>query len=433
MIDYNIEVLNVGCLADSFFHLSKKDPENGFPCNLTSISGCVQGILPETAPLENKVYLRLLLGSHLANFLRRKLESGYGYTSTCGIATNKLLSKLVGSRNKPRNQTTLLAIHDDDVFQFVDGHKTRQIPGLGSKTVAQLESHVLGKRVEPESQFTSALSVADLRFHPTMSPELLETLLANPGAEKGIGTKVWGLLHGVDTTEVKVASDVPSQISIEDTYKGLDTLPQITEELHKLSCSLMRRMRIDLLALDPHARVPGAQRWIARPKTLRLSVRCWPARQGHGIGRDFTRISRSGPLPTFVFNDSEDIDGMAQQLVAETLLPLLKRLHEDHGQKWNLQLINVCVANMVACAADESQGVGRDISVMFRKQDEILQPYRLAPVADNNFDASLVSEESGWQSGCEDEDENHSTCPTCGHRLPDFAMAAHTRYHKMVG
>ncbi|KHO02009.1 DNA-repair protein, UmuC-like protein [Metarhizium album ARSEF 1941] len=435
VIDYNIECLNTGCLSDSFFHLSRKDPQDGFKCDFTVVSGCVQGRVPDEAPLDNETYLRLVLGSHLANHLRTRIEVDYGYTSTCGISTNKLLSKLVGSRNKPRNQTTLMALNEQDVIAFMDSHKTRQIPGLGLKTSTQLESHVLGQEVDADSHsLTTAVSVRHARLHPSMSPGLIEALLAGPGAEKGIGVKVWGLLHGIDPTEVKEAGDIPSQISIEDTYKGLETIPRITEELHKLSCSLIRRMRMDLLAADHSAEKPGTQRWIARPKTLRLAVRSWPTRRGGSSAPNFSRTSRSGPLPNLVFDALADVDALAQKLVAEALLPLLRRLQPDQGPpRWNLQLINVCVANMVAGAGDDKQGSGRDISAMFKRQDEVLRPFKLPePVSDDESRAEANADDvESLECGLDWGDADHSVCQDCGHWLPPFAMPAHVRYHEM--
>ncbi|KAF4456785.1 DNA polymerase iota subunit [Fusarium austroafricanum] len=325
-------------------------------------------------------YLRLLLGSHFARFLRLQMEEKYGFTSTCGISTNKMLSKLVGSKNKPQNQTTLLAITEDEVIAFLDTHKLRRVPGLGFKTVQMLGTQVgadMSKGVSEIPEFSdNPVTVADVRRHPGISSGTIEKLLTGPGSEKGVGARIWGLLHGVDATEVKEASDVPSQISIEDTYKGLDAMAQITEELHKLSCSLLKRMRTDLLVFDDGADTPGAQKWIARPKTLRLSLRTWVAlhsTQGHNYGR----ISRSGPLPNFVFDYKNDIDHIAERLVSEVLLPLLRRLSPEKGQRWNLQMLNICVANMVVGAADDKTGAGRDISVMFKRQDEVLKPFRV--------------------------------------------------------
>ncbi|GAB0134225.1 hypothetical protein EsDP_00002605 [Epichloe bromicola] len=435
IIDYNIECLSISSLSQSFFSLSKTNPEAGFQCDLTDFAGRVEGTIPDEAPLDNKLYLRLLLGSHLANHLRSKMETELGYTSTCGISTNKLLSKLAGARNKPRDQTTLLAFSDDHVYAFVDAHKTRQIPGIGSKTAMQLESHVLGEQVELESQFTSVLFVKEVRLHPSMSPGFLETLLAGPGAEKGVGARVWGLLHGIDPTGVKFSSNVPSQISIEDTFKGLETVSQITEELHKLSCSLIRRMRIDLLTVDQHADIPGAQRWIARPKTLRLAIRSWPIRQSTTSSQNSSRVSRSGPLPSFVFDTQSDIDELAQKLVAESLLPLLRRLQGDGGSRWNLQLMNICVANMRAGAADDRDGAGRDISAMFKNQDQVLRPFRIDPIPESgkNDPMDSTSTDGSEKDSDWDDDADRPACPRCGHSLPLFAMSAHMRFHELEG
>ncbi|KAJ4325569.1 hypothetical protein N0V84_003449 [Fusarium piperis] len=437
IVEYNLFCLNKASLANSFFCLSKEDPERGFQCDLTSIAGCVQGTASPDLETESPAYLRLLLGSHLAQFLRLQIEEKFGFTSTCGIATNKMLSKLVGGKNKPRNQTTLLALTQDEAITFLDDHKLRKIPGLGFKMVEVLGGHVGANMSEAMPEMPEMrdvpVTVGQVRLHPNISPGTIETLLMGPGAEKGVGSRIWGLLHGVDPTKVKEASDMPSQISIEDTYKGLETIPQIAEELHKLSCSLVRRMRVDLLVPDQNSDIPGSQRWMARPKTLRLSVRSWAqlhSAQSHNSGR----VSRSAPLPSFVFDVKDDIDRIAERLVSEALLPLLRRLSPEKGHRWNLQMLNICVANMVAGAADDKTGAGRDISAMFRRQDEVLRPFQVIPDQEENVKEPAKSEDE-----CDDGDEEAASwsmeenvsCPICGHAIPPFAVAAHQRYHEL--
>ncbi|KAM5388815.1 hypothetical protein ACJA88_000679 [Fusarium oxysporum] len=351
-----------------------------------------------------------------------------------------MLSKLVGSKNKPRNQTTLMAITEDEVIAFVDTHKLRRIPGLGFKTVQVLGTQVgadMSKGVSEIPELSdNPVTVADVRLHPDISPGAIEKLLTGPGSEKGVGVRIWSLLHGVDPTEVKEASDVPTQISIEDTYKGLDTLAHITEELHKLSCSLIRRMRTDLLVPDDGADTPGAQKWIARPKTLRLALRTW-AYLHSAQGQNYSRVSRSGSLPHFIFDSKDDIAHIAERLVSEALLPLLRRLSPEKGQRWNLQMLNICVANMVVGAADDKTGAGRDISVMFKRQDEVLKPFQVMQdkhVAQSEEITQTVPEGDG-----EDEEDNdwdmgdNALCPLCGHYIPLFAVSAHQRYHEMEG
>lgn len=378
--------------------------------------------------------------------LRTKLETEYGYTSTCGIATNKALSKLAGAKHKPKNQTTLLSLSDEAVSSFMDGHKLRQVPGLGFKMVQLIESHITKVQQDIDiTAFDSVLTVGEVRTHPDMSAAFLEKLLAGPGAEKGVGARIWGLLHGVDASEVKETNDIPAQISIEDTYKGLESLPSISEELFKLSCSLIRRMRIDLLPPKYHSIDRSELNWLARPKTLRLSVKWWSV-QGPRHGTDSTRISRSSSLPAFVFDTDAEMEVIASRLVAESLLPLIRRIQSDQNRPWNLQLVNVCVTNMVAGAADDKNGVGRDISVMFKRQDEALRPWKVLETpsrdaseskilpmepdfaTDGNINTDSEGDETpGWETAAGE------ACIVCGCILPSFAAAAHHLFHEMEG
>jgi len=440
IVDYNLFCLNRATLSSSFFHLARNDPEKGFTCDLTRFAGCVEGATPESVNMDVPLCVRLLLASHLAYYLRMKLETEFGFTSTCGISTNKLLSKLVGNKNKPRNQTTLLALDDETVATFIDGHVIRRIPGIGSKISRTLEAKLRPDN-EPLGEHTmeSRVTAGEVRTHPDISPGSLEVLLAGPGAEKGIGEKVWGFLHGVDASDVKNASDVPSQISIEDTYRSLDTLGRITEELHKLSMSLIRRMRVDLVVDDDSPHREATQRWLARPKTLRLSIGVRPPADSDSY---MSRTSKSAALPSFVFSLQDEMDQLADRLVGETVLPLLRRFQSGKEHKWDLSLLNICVTNMVQVGSDDRGGSGRDIAVMFKTQDEVLKPYRAdpllgkkntndkGPVAEMDFGDGDNFQEIEWDTSWEGQGEGER-CPLCGYYIPLFAIEAHLRYHEL--
>lgn len=111
LVSYNIGLLNPNNLTESFFCLSKSDPAIGFAYDAASVAGHTY---PEVDPLStapavfSDLQQRLILGSHLAQHLRHKLDAERGYTCTVGISTNKLLAKLVGNLHKPDGQTTLL-------------------------------------------------------------------------------------------------------------------------------------------------------------------------------------------------------------------------------------------------------------------------------------------------------------------------------------
>lgn len=392
MVKYNLELLNKSTIPDSFFYLSRTDPAGGgFSYDASSFAGCVHA--PEDVAeaahgghagfLDNLLYMRLLVASHLAHYLRMKIEEE-GYTTACGIATNKLLAKLVGNKNKPRNQTTLLGLSPDIIHAFIDEHNLRKIPGIGGKTTRTIEAFIHEKPIDPDTHtLSSSLTAFQVRTHPALqSPSTLDHLLGGPGSERGLPAKIWSLLHGVDDAPVKPARDVPTQISIEDTYRGLNEPSDIRRELHLVTASLLRRMLIDLVEDDDsqpspqpqtQPQSPPTRKWLAHPKTLRLTTRPYTA-PADGKPYDWARTSKSVPLPSFVFTltaAAPAVEETAQRLVAETLMPLFCRMNPA-PRGWNTGLINVCVTNI---AGEGGGGGTRDIGDMFRRQGGVRREF----------------------------------------------------------
>ena len=231
MVDYNL-ALNHPHRTAAFFHLDRNDPTVGFACDATTVSGHTYpprltasgpGL---TDPGDGELYQRLALASHLAEYLRHQLEAAKGFTSTVGISTNKLIAKLVGNLNKPNGQTTLIPPYtasrpgsEGSPTRFIDEHEIGKIPGIGFKSAQKLREHVLGRPVELDAGLVyggtkERVLVKDVRQHPGTSGEFLEQLLGGPGAPRGIGRRIWDLIHGVDDSEVSKAKNVPQQISI---------------------------------------------------------------------------------------------------------------------------------------------------------------------------------------------------------------------------
>ncbi|KAI0865552.1 hypothetical protein F4860DRAFT_461886 [Xylaria cubensis] len=501
VVKYNQEMLNVHALGDSFFHLDRSDPVKGFAFDGSTFSGCVQPKAKgsDGVNIDNPLCVRLMLASHLAGYLRHKLDEDFGYTSSGGISTNKLLAKLAGSVNKPNNQTTLLALGDDDVVrEFMDAHSIRKVPGIGSRIAQLIEEYILSRPTERRDRESTNVTVGEARTYPGMSADLLEQILDRPGAERGSGEKVWNFLHGVDPSEVKEASDVPTQISIEDTYmsRPLQTPAEVMRELRALATSLVRRMRVDLTEVDltTPASDAAVPRWLAYPKTLRLSTRTKskqttaPSSSSAIEVPNFSRSSRSAALPTFVFQISSppfpSCEEIAERLVTESLLPLFRRLHSERGGSLNLALLNICVTNMVIVANETSNvpAPGRDIGRMFRTQEDKLREWtvydtsplpvpvvsalaeaeaevdsRVKICAEAEVQKDLFCEEHEEEQGANmtyhhevpmncssplvdegdddfwdgQEESDSQRCQICGHVLPAFAMSAHERFHAM--
>ncbi|KAJ5221614.1 uncharacterized protein N7469_010501 [Penicillium citrinum] len=421
MVDYNMDLLNRSNMESSFFHLDKSDPTIGFTYDATGFHGFT--IPPQTGESSgpaneiSRLGVRLLIGSHLLSHLRSKLEYEKGFTATGGVSTSKLLAKLVGSVHKPNQQTTLVPpyemAHDgseSNVIRFIDSHEIQKIPGIGSRLAQKLRARVTGRDIGE-----GKVTVRDVRLHPNMGPPLLEKTLGGPGAAKG--------------------SDLPSQISIEDTYgRGrLDSMENVRRELTVLTKSLLRRMRADLVDRgDANAEKP---RWLAHPRTLRLSTRPRNAPETDGIRTyNSNRISRSAPLPSFVFNLDENLDSLAERIVQDHAMGMFRKLHTEKSG-WDLGLMNIAVTNMVESAGDQKQSSGRDIGKMFRQQETVLREWT---VYESDDPPTLtpdvhVDEQCGWQDEDGDEDQDAPLlsieCSICGAPIPHFAQQAHALYH----
>jgi len=468
--------LNHHDLIHSFFCLDKNDPTIGFEYNASEVFGptfpklAASWVTTTANDNDGRLTLRLCLGSHLARHLRHGLESQKGYTSTVGVATNKILSKLVGNVNKPKNQTTIVPPYESvgkaesNVMQFLDEHDIGKIPGVGFKLAHKIRSYVLGRAPDFDQSLVyggtkESVMVRDVRSHPGMGPELLESILGGPGSPKDIGGKVWDLIHGIDDSEVGKTKRVPSQISQEDSYmKYLHTFDQVKEQLTLLGERLIQRMRMDLLEDDEDRNeeddCAARARWMAHPRTVRLSTRPRPPPGPDGTrARTFHRISRSGPMPNFVFSLNELPVVLAERLVEETLTPMFRRLHHEPNG-WNLSLINIAATNMAETAAETKDSEGRDIGKMFRHQDEVLKDFKVTVESDliddlpsampkassvecssSGIDASNanlprddVADGWDWEDGDRPYVERCKYCRAC---VPVFALAAHHRYHEM--
>ncbi|KAK9582042.1 hypothetical protein V6Z93_008400 [Aspergillus fumigatus] len=473
MVTYNVEMLNRNDLKNSFFHLDRRDPTVGFTYDATDFHGHAYQAVPDVATDAASEWLRtrLLVASHLAAYLRNQLEYQKGYTATVGISTSKLLAKLVGNTHKPNSQTTLLppytvAEHGakSNVLHFLDAHEIRKIPGIGSKIAHRIKSFLTTAVNGPGTEVGRTrdtrphsddhiVTIGDVRCFPGMGPFLLEKILGGPGSPRGIGARIWGLIHGVDNTEVLQARDLPTQISIEDSYGRLDTVNEVRKELVALTVSLIRRMRVDLTEMDPDVHSPAGEpaaadalntkrqlRWVAHPRTLRLSTCPRPApgsdqSQRHGLNR----ISRSAPLPPYVFNLDENADALAERLVQDLAMSMFRKLHPENTG-WNLRVLNIAVTNMIESAGDQKNSSGRDIGKMFRKQEATqhddptpeLAKITFSGIAQGDVDSKTVDSaeaNSTWEESDEDGDTPCVACTICGMLIPHFAILAHKTYH----
>ena len=408
------------------------------------------------------------------------------------LSVNKLLSKLVGNVNKPMGQTTLMLCPCDNfnggvrsVTEFLDVHDISQIPGVGFKSTQCIRQYLAGRERSLEgssSHDSSKVSVRDVRqLCSKIGPGALDRILHGIGGAKGVGGKIFELVHGIDNADVAKSRAIPTQISIEDSYPYLNNLALVERELVKLSKSLITRMYSDLsepleqsndhMIDHPSLHTAGQsvvanastvldRRWLAIPRTLRISTRSRPIRNFERIQpRLPNRVSRSVPLPSFILNYG-NLRDLSLRLVKEVVFSTFKKLHPT---QFEISLINLAVTNIVATAGADGDIIIPDISRMFKQQGTIstknrpqnestpqrptgiagpsgcqreaensLVGGRLADGSDDKIiNLSSSTDDELWDS--EDQElMDGDTCNLCGVAMPDFAKEAHFRFHEII-
>ncbi|XP_059610492.1 DNA polymerase iota isoform X2 [Phlebotomus argentipes] len=161
---------------------------------------------------------RLAAGSALAREIRDALHSELGITSCAGVAHNKLLAKLVGSVNKPNNQTVLVP-HCAATF-LADLEKVRRVTGVGQKTEALLAD--IGIRTVRELQDVD-----------------LERLQRKFGHETA--TKLKDLSLGRDNMPVR-PSGRPKTIGLEDSCRTISVKQDVEEKFNVLLVRLVNQV-----------------------------------------------------------------------------------------------------------------------------------------------------------------------------------------------
>lgn len=265
-------------------------------------------------------------------------------------------------------------------------------------------------------------------------------------------------------------------------------MEDVKRELLLLAGSLIRRMHLDLISNVDESDNAGSRNekmsarsgnhevsscWIAHPRTLRLTTRPrLPLNPDGTRVKTFARISKSCNMPSIIFSKSRSVEYIAEKIVLEALIPLFRKLHPEHSG-WNLSLINICATNMSLVTSDDKGGAGRDISRMFKRQEDVLEGWQIEDVdvaPDTNMElqqtenmAYAVEESKAATNKPQDDhpdgsdDKNMAiqgsifendhdddvwdteadapgqgeACKTCGAIMPDFAMTAHDRFHAL--
>nr|XP_033790100.1 DNA polymerase iota isoform X2 [Geotrypetes seraphini] len=256
----------------------------------------------QTLNISDVMHVRLAVGSQIAAEVRETLYSRMGLTCCAGVASNKLLSKLVCGTFKPNQQTVLLP---ENCQHMMDSLKhLGKVPGIGYKTTERLKS----------------LGLNSLRDLQTCSLPLLEKELGT-----SIAQRIYMLSHGEDSSPV-IPSGPPQSLSDEDSFRKCSTEAEVEKKIEELLMNLLDRICKD-----------GR-----KPHTVRLTIR-----QFSPTNKWFNRESRQCPVPTHLIQKF----GARNSDIVTPLVDLLMKLFRkmiNVKVPFHLTLLSVCFCNLKA-------------------------------------------------------------------------------------
>nr|XP_044990910.1 DNA polymerase iota [Jaculus jaculus] len=245
-------------------------------------------------------HIRLVIGSQIAAEMREAMSNRLGLTGCAGVASNKLLAKLVSGIFKPNQQTILLPESCQDLIHSLNHIK--EMPGIGYKTAKCLE--VLGIN-----------RVHDLQ---TFSIKILEKKLGISFAQR-----IQKLSFGEDNSPV-TPSGPPQSFSEEDSFKKCSSEVEAKKKIEELLTGLLDRLYKD-----------GR-----KPHTVRLVIRRY-SEQHH------SRESRQCPIPSHIIQKL----GPGSYDVITPMVDILMKLFRNMvnvKMPFHLTLLSVCFCNLRA-------------------------------------------------------------------------------------
>ena len=263
----------------------------------------------ECSNINCKCVRRLKIGSKIAQEIRGEIFKRFGITTSCGISWNKLLSKVVGSQNKPNKQTTLLPNHAKElIFELKN---LKKIPGIGSTTFKRLQENHLKT---PEDVWNTNI----------------ENLLDLFPESSDLALKIKLLCEGIDDTPVKESSAKPLSIGLEDRFKPLVSELEVKNKL----TWLLNRL-IQLLQEDGRL-----------PRTLKVTVR--DAFKDHKLGKHkFHKESRQCKINPKLFSNLLKLNSsdVKQEIVGIGMS--LTRKMVDFNEQVQLTLLGISVTDFL--------------------------------------------------------------------------------------
>ncbi|XP_066103034.1 DNA polymerase iota [Saccopteryx bilineata] len=255
----------------------------------------------QSVNLHDVGHIRLLVGSQVAAEMREAMYNQLGLTGCAGVASNKLLAKLVSGIFKPNQQTVLLPESSQDLIHSLN--HVKEMPGIGYKTAKRLE----------------ALGISSVRDLQTFPSKALEKELG-----LSVAQRLQKLSFGEDHSPV-TPSGPPQSFSEEDSLKKCSSEVEVKSKIEELLASLLNRVSQD-----------GR-----KPHTMRLIIRRYSS------GKHGSRESRQCPIPSHIIQRLGTGSYNAMTPMVDILMKLFRNM-VNVKMPFHLTLLSVCFCNLKA-------------------------------------------------------------------------------------
>ena len=196
-----------------------------------------------------------LVAKQICTTLQNKLKFKPGFTTTIGISTNPMLSKLASDLQKPYSVNVLYPWYAKSIISTMP---LRKVPGFGSKTLKSFVSYL--EEYNPNHDTSSFWTCSEFCNIPL---DIMQNV---------VGTDMGNILHskciGNDTTKfIDDNGGMTKTVSVEDSYKRgtIKTTQQIYSKLEELC------IRLPHLLND--GKLDSNQSDLAYLSTIRITIR----------------------------------------------------------------------------------------------------------------------------------------------------------------
>lgn len=296
---------------------------------------------------------RLIIGTHIAKQIRDELFKVLGITCCAGIAHNKLLAKLVGTMNKPNNQTVLVPTVAARFMR--DLGELQRVTGIGQKT----------KQLLNESNIKNVTDLQNCSF------DIIKKKFGFESAQR-----LKELSFGRDNNPVQ-PSGKPKTIGLEDSCRPISVRKDVED-----------KFRLLLMRLVNHVSEDGRI-----PVTVKIILRKFDAKK-----KSSHRETKQANILPSLFKQLHDGQIMLAEGAQEKLLKIIMRLFErvvDMAKPFDITLLGLAFSKF----QERKLGSSSIANFLIKKTDLEVQS-----VTSLKSDGAISNQES-----CSDGSRRHNT------------------------